>query len=161
MRKIVMIFVATIVAILATIVAAATPASAVRATLPKACQSISGKLICASKTRHRVFLVLNGSIVTSGRARFGGRASDGTGPWFTREGRFSVLYKDANAWSNLYHVRMPFFMAFSGGQGLHYSSEFAYGYPYSHGCIGLSSYGFAQRAFTWAPVGTPFVVTRY
>ena len=141
-------------------ISTATSASAVTS-LPKACQGTPGKLICANKSQRRVFLVKNGVIKRSAPARFGGRASDGSGPWYTREGRFSILYKDAGAVSTQYHVRMPFFMAFSGGQGLHYSSEFANGYRYSHGCIGLNSWVFARNAFRWAPVGTPFVVTRY
>lgn len=129
--------------------------------LPRACRGRSGKLICASKSAKRVYLVRSGRIVASARARFGGRASDGSGPWFTREGTFRILYKDSNAFSTLYHVYMPYFMAFSGGQGFHYSSEYAGGYPYSHGCVGFARYRFARKAFRWAPTGTKVVVTRY
>ena len=162
MRKAVVVCTSLIVAIFALIggISTASAASAV-SSLPSACQGIPGKMICASKSKRRVFLVKNGVIKRSAPARFGGRASDGTGPYFTREGRFSVQYKDIGAISTLYRVKMPFFMAFSGGQGLHYSSEFAGGYPYSHGCVGTNSWSFAQKAFNWAPVGTPFVVTRY
>ena len=160
-KAIVVLCTSSIMALLAIIgISTATTASAATS-LPKACQGTPGKLICASKSQRRVFLVKNGVIKRSAPARFGGRASDGSGPWYTREGRFSILYKDIGAISTLYRVKMPFFMAFSGGQGLHYSSEFAGGYPYSHGCIGLKSWAFARKAFRWAPVGTPFVVTRY
>lgn len=161
MRRVLLVIVGLVIAILATMgVTAASPASAASG-LPSACQNIPGKVICASKAQHKVFLVKNGVVKASGSARFGGRASDGSGPWFTREGTFRVQYKDAYAMSTLYHVRMPFFMAFSGGQGLHYSSEFAGGYPYSHGCVGLSSYSFARKAFNWAPVWTLFIVSKY
>lgn len=137
----------------------AVPASA-SSSVPAACKGYY-KVICASKARGNVMLIKRGQVVRSTSARFGGRASDGSGPWFTREGRFSVFYKNANAWSSAYHVYMPYFMAFSGGQGLHYSSEYANGYRYSHGCIGVRSRKFARYAFKWTPYGTSFVVTRY
>ena len=127
--------------------------------VPNPCQGYSGKIICASKAQGRVLLVNNGRLKKSAKARFGGKASDGSGTWFTREGAFRVGYKQYNPVSTLYGVNMPFFVQFSGGQGIHYSSEFARGYPYSHGCIGLKRYKFAQRLYDYAYVGMPVVVT--
>lgn len=127
--------------------------------LPSSCQGYSGKMICASKAQGRVMLVRSGRLVKSSKARFGGKASDGSGPWFTREGAHMVGYKQYNPVSTLYGVNMPFFVQFSGGQGIHYSSEFASGYPYSHGCIGLKRYKFAQRLYNFAYPGMTVVVT--
>ena len=135
------------------------PAQA-KAYVPSQCQGYSGKIICASKSQTRVILVQNGQVLRSGKARFGGVASDGTGPWYTRNGVHSVGYKQWNPVSTLYGVNMPFFVQFSGGQGIHYSYEFAQtGYKYSHGCVGLKSYKFAQKVYNFAYVGMPVVVT--
>ncbi len=137
----------------------ASPVSA-KAYLPKECQGYSGPMICASKAQGRVIIVQDGQVVRSGRARFGGVASDGTGPWKTRNGVHAVGYKQINPVSTLYGVNMPFFVQFSGGQGIHYSAEFAQtGYQYSHGCIGLSNYKFAQRVYNFAYPGMVVVVT--
>ena len=135
------------------------PAQA-KAYVPKQCQGYSGAIICASKAQKRVILVQNGQVVRSGKARFGGVASDGTGPWYTRNGVHSVGYKQWNPVSTLYGVNMPFFVQFSRGQGIHFSYEFSEdGYPYSHGCIGLKSYKFAQKVYNYAYTGMPVVVT--
>lgn len=136
-----------------------TPASA-KAYLPDACKGYSGKMICASKAQARVIIVKNGQVVRSGKARFGGVASDGTGPWFTRNGVHAVGYKQPNPVSTLYGVNMPFFVQFSGGQGIHYSYEFAQtGYSYSHGCVGLKKYNFARKVYNFAYPGMVVVVT--
>jgi lipoprotein-anchoring transpeptidase ErfK/SrfK len=136
-----------------------TPASA-RAYIPADCQGFTGNIICASKGQNRVILVHNGQVVRSGKARFGGVASDGTGPWFTRNGVHAVGYKQFNPVSTLYGVNMPFFVQFSGGQGIHYSYEFAQtGYKYSHGCVGLRKYKFAQKVYNFAYPGMVVVVT--
>jgi hypothetical protein len=133
------------------------PASA-SAYVPGACQGFNEKVICASKAQHRVLLVkANGTLKRSAKARFGGPRSDGT--YFTREGVFRTFLKGVNVWSTSYNVNMPFFQQFSGGQGLHYSADFAAGDPYSHGCIGVKSMRFAQKAYYWAPLGTLLVVT--
>lgn len=125
---------------------------------PSACRGM-GKVLCASKSDGMLYMVVNGFIVDGGRARFGGYASDGSGPYYTRQGTFYVYDKGVNVWSNLYGVNMPYWMAFSGGQGIHYSQEFADGYPNSHGCVGLASWSYAQKVYNWAPVGTKVVVT--
>lgn len=136
-------------------------AVAARFTPPKPCLKYPGKVICASKASKRVFAIEDGRNRGSARARFGGIASDGTGPWYTREGVFSTFSKNPNAYSTLYHVYMPWYQGFSGGQGFHYSYEFAgSGYSYSHGCIGMRSWTFTSWLYDWAPLGTRVVVTR-
>ena len=48
----------------------------------------------------------------------------------TREGLFHVGWKSRDHVSKLYDSSMPFAMFFSGGQAVHYSSDFAArGYP--------------------------------
>ncbi len=126
---------------------------------PGPCRGYAGKVLCAIESDGRVYLVNNGIVTDSGSARFGGYASDGSGYYATRHGQFRIFTKGENVWSNLYGVNMPFFMGFSGGQGFHYSQEYANGYPYSHGCVGFSSWSFAQRAYVWAPIGTRVIVS--
>lgn len=59
----------------------------------------------------------------------------------TRQGAFSIYGKDADAWSKLYDVPMPYSLKFSGGQYIHYSAEFSrvgYTSSGSHGCVNIS-----------------------
>lgn len=134
--------------------------AAAKAYLPKECRGYSGSMLCASKAQARVIMVQNGQVVRSGRARFGGVASDGTGPFYTRIGIHTVGYKSKNEKSTDYGVYMPFFVQFSGGEGIHYSREFAQtGYAYSHGCVGLSNYKFARKVYNFAYPGMVVVVT--
>ena len=57
----------------------------------------------------------------------------------TREGLFHVGWKSRDHVSKLYDSAMPFAMFFSGGQAVHYSSDFAaQGYSgASHGCVNV------------------------
>lgn len=134
---------------------------------PKFCLvfGATAKVNCASKTDGRLYAIKNGRLVDWATIRFGGVASDNSGPWFTREGIFQIGRKQLNGYSNLYDdiygnpVKMPFWMPFDGGQGIHYSSEFNAGYPYSHGCIGIKYKSMAAWFYNWTPVGTPLIVT--
>jgi len=156
MRKTVFAFLGMFVCI-AVSVGVILPASA-SVYVPGACQGLGEKVFCASKSQHRVMLVKpSGTLKRSAKARFGGPRSDGT--YFTREGVFRTFFKGVNVWSTPYSVNMPYFQQFYGGQGLHYSADFAAGDPYSHGCIGVNSMRFAQKAYNWAPLGTLFLVT--
>ncbi len=136
------------------------PVKVAASPLPKACQGLTGQTICLSKRAKTLYAIVGLRIIRSGSARFGGIASDGSGPWFTREGTFHTFWKALNPKSTLYHVYMPYFMAFSGGEGIHYSSEYAQsGYSHSHGCVGLKSLSLAKWLYAWAPLGIRVVVT--
>jgi len=136
-----------------------TVATAAEVTIPMRCADQPGKVICVQLQSWAITAMEDGLAVRSADARHGGIASDGSGPWYTRTGTFSIYRKATNPVSNLYHIHMPYFMAFSGGQGIHYSSEYAHsGYKYSHGCVGLKSLTFAKWLYEWAPIGTPVIV---
>lgn len=134
---------------------------------PKFCRvfGATSKVLCASKKDGRLYAIKNGRLVDWATISFGGVASDRSGPWFTREGVFPIGGKQLNGYSNLYDdiygnpVEMPFWMPFDGGQGIHYSSEFNSGYPYSHGCIGIKYKSMAKWFYNWTPEGTPLIVT--
>lgn len=53
-------------------------------------------------------------------------------------------------------ARMPYFMRFTGGVGMH--EGFLPGYPASHGCIRMPGF-MAERFFANVSVGTPVTVT--
>lgn len=173
MKHIYRAFVVTLTALLlgSSLPGAASAAST--SSLPSACRGYSGKMICISKAHYRIYLVRNGKILSSASIRYGEPskyASDHTKGYFTREGLFHIGYKRGkNATSNLYStatglpIKMPYFMQFSGGQGIHYSAEFAQtGYRWSsHGCVNLRSMTFARNANSFAYVGMPVVVTRH
>lgn len=130
--------------------------------LPPKCRNIPGKIRCVSMTDRKVYAVKNGIIINSGDARFGGIASDGTGPWKTCIGTFKVNWKSPSRISNLYFVRMDFVLNFCGGQHIHFSEEFKdFGWKYgSHGCVGLSDRAFAKWLYNWSPVGSTVIVTK-
>ena len=80
----------------------------------------------------------------------------------TREGAFSVQFKSRDHVSSLYGSSMPFAMFFSGGQAVHYSSDFAARgyYGASHGCVNVRDYDAIAWLFDQVDVGDPVVVYR-
>ena len=78
----------------------------------------------------------------------------------TREGLFHVYLMDADHVSKLYGSAMPYSMFFSGGQAVHYSSDFAavgY-YGASHGCVNIRDYDGIQWLFSQAGWASKVVV---
>jgi lipoprotein-anchoring transpeptidase ErfK/SrfK len=78
----------------------------------------------------------------------------------TREGLFHVGWKSRDHVSKLYDSAMPFAMFFSGGQAVHYSSDFAArGYSgASHGCVNVRDYAGIKWLFDQVKVGDKVVV---
>ena len=78
----------------------------------------------------------------------------------TREGVFSVYKKKVDVISNLYHTPMPYSMFFSGGQAVHYSSDFAArGYAgASHGCVNVRDLAGIASLFGQVNLGDKVVV---
>ncbi|HET8971319.1 MAG TPA: L,D-transpeptidase family protein [Candidatus Nanopelagicales bacterium] len=115
--------------------------------------------ICVDKTRKVAQLIENGKVTMSLDARFG-VAYDPTR--VTREGYFSIQRKDADHVSSEFHSAMPYSMFFSGGQALHYSSDFAARgyYGGSHGCVNIRDYDGVKKMYEKAPLGTRVVVYR-
>jgi hypothetical protein len=89
-------------------------------------------------------------------ARFGSTISNTP----TREGLFHVYLKDADHVSHMFGSAMPYSMFFSGGQAVHYSSDFAaVGYSgASHGCVNIRDYDGIQWLFSQVRVGDKVVV---
>lgn len=83
----------------------------------------------------------------------------------TREGRFSVFARSTARWSSQFDVWMPWWLQFSGGEGIHYSADFArYGYGDashprgSHGCANVRNESWLRPRWARTPVGTPVIV---
>lgn len=94
----------------------------------------------------------------------------------TPPGEYAILNKALNAYSDIYHVWMPYWMAFSldrkvnaylgihelpywidnQGQEIRRPRDFI-GSPHTGGCISLDI-GEAAKVFAWAEVGTPVVI---
>jgi lipoprotein-anchoring transpeptidase ErfK/SrfK len=117
---------------------------------------MKGRVFCANKTTRKVTLMLNGKPLKTTSARFGCRSTP------TREGVFKVYRKSRHHVSRQYRSPMPWAMFFSGGQAIHYSSDFAArGYNgCSHGCLNVRSKSAISYMYARAPIGTKVIVYR-
>jgi lipoprotein-anchoring transpeptidase ErfK/SrfK len=86
----------------------------------------------------------------------------------TPKGQYAIRNKAPRAWSKVYGLYMPFWMALvpDGKFGMHELPEWPSGYkeganhlgiPVSHGCVRLGI-GPAKAVYDWAEIGTPVVV---
>jgi lipoprotein-anchoring transpeptidase ErfK/SrfK len=115
---------------------------------------LTGRALCIDKTDRELRWVVNGRVVMEMDARFGRTGFE------TREGQFSVYWKDRDHVSSIYESAMPFSMFFSQGQAVHYSSDFAavgYGGA-SHGCVNIRDYDGVAWLFSHVQVGDKVVV---
>jgi peptidoglycan hydrolase-like protein with peptidoglycan-binding domain len=117
---------------------------------------LTGRVMCIDKTSRTLRWVVDGHVRQTLDARFGSTVSDTP----TREGLFHVYLKDADHVSHLYGSSMPYAMFFSGGQAVHYSSDFAtVGYDgASHGCVNIRDYNGIRWLFSQVRVGDKVVV---
>lgn len=94
---------------------------------------MTGRALCISKKSRTVSWMVDGKRLLTTDVRFGSQYTP------TREGLFHVFWKSRHHVSTLYDTPMPYAMFFSGGQAVHYSSDFAArGYSgASHGCVNV------------------------
>lgn len=113
-----------------------------------------GRVLCVDKTSRTLRWVVDGAVRKTVDVRFGSEYTP------TREGLFSVTYKSRDHVSSLYDTPMPFAMFFSGGQAVHYSSDFAaVGYNgASHGCVNVRDYDAVAWLFDQVQVGDKVLV---
>ncbi len=114
----------------------------------------TGRALCIDKSSSSLRWVVDGTVLVSLDVRFGASYSP------TREGLFHVGWKDADHVSHLYGSAMPYSMFFSGGQAVHYSSDFAArGYSgASHGCVNVRDYDELASLFNQVNMGDKVVV---
>ncbi len=116
----------------------------------------NGRVLCIDKTTSTLRWVVDGAVQRTMDTRFGAEYTP------TREGLFRVELKSRDHVSSLYGSPMPFAMFFSGGQAVHYSSDFAArGYAgASHGCVNIRDYDGIAALFDQVAVGDAVVVYR-
>ena len=117
---------------------------------------LTGRVMCIDKTTSTLRWVVDGHVLQTLDARFGSTLSNTP----TREGLFHVYLKDADHVSQMFGSSMPYSMFFSGGQAVHYSSDFAaVGYNgASHGCVNIRDYDGIRWLFSQVRVGDKVVV---
>ncbi len=115
---------------------------------------LTGRVMCISKETRSLTWVIDGVPQYQFDVRFGSDELP------TREGTFYVFKKMEYVISNLYHTPMPYSMFFSGGQAVHYSSNFArLGYSgASHGCVNVRDSNGIKRLFNESRIGDKVVV---
>ena len=115
---------------------------------------MTGRVMCVSKSTRRLTWVVDGVPQYGFDVRFGSDELP------TREGVFSVYKKKVDVISNLYHTPMPYSMFFSGGQAVHYSSNFArLGYSgASHGCVNVRNKPRLVQLYNEVRIGDKVVV---
>jgi peptidoglycan hydrolase-like protein with peptidoglycan-binding domain len=122
--------------------------------LDKRC--LTGRAICISKSSNSLTWVVDGKPQLRMDVRFGAVGTP------TREGSFSIQRKERTWTSTIYHSKMPYSMFFSGGQAVHYSSDFAArGYAgASHGCVNVRNLAGISSLFSQARTGDKVIVYR-
>ncbi len=134
-------------------------AQAKRVTRPKISQ---GKYIDINRATQIMTIFEDGKLLDSFLISSGKRGME------TPQGEFQIRNKFPRAWSKVYKLYMPFWMAIvpSGKYGIHELPEWPGGYkeganhlgtPVSHGCVRLGV-GPAETVYNWAEIGTPVVV---
>ncbi|WP_374118086.1 L,D-transpeptidase family protein [Streptomyces sp. RKAG337] len=115
---------------------------------------MTGRVLCISKTSRSLSWVIDGKVQTTMDVRFGSQYTP------TREGQFKVDFKSRDHVSTIYHTSMPYAMFFSGGQAVHYSSDFAArGYAgASHGCVNVRDKAAIASLFNQVKAGDKVVV---
>ena len=121
---------------------------------PLDARCLTGRALCIDKTSSTLRWVVDGKVRSTLAVRFGASYSP------TREGLFHVGWKSADHVSKLYGSAMPFSMFFSGGQAVHYSSDFAARgyYGASHGCVNVRDYDGIRSLFSQVVLGDKVVI---
>ena len=114
----------------------------------------TGRAMCVDKSSSTVRWVVDGKVQRTMAVRFGSSYTP------TREGLFHVSWKSRDHVSELYDSPMPFAMFFSGGQAVHYSSDFAaLGYSgASHGCVNVRDFAGVEWLYDQVVLGDKVVI---
>ncbi|WP_139982817.1 L,D-transpeptidase family protein [Nocardioides litoris] len=114
----------------------------------------TGRVLCVDKSSRTLRWVVDGEVRLTVDVRFGSESTP------TREGVFTVDRMHREWTSTIYHTAMPYAMFFSGGQAVHYSSDFAArGYDgASHGCVNVRDLDAIAGLFDQVRLGDQVVV---
>jgi len=116
---------------------------------------LTGHVICISKASRSLTWVVDGRAQRTMDVRFGSENTP------TREGDFPVYRMNRDWTSTIFGSKMPYSMFFSGGEAVHYSSDFAArGYVgASHGCVNVRDLDGVGWLFDQVEVGDRVVVS--
>lgn len=121
-----------------------------------------GITLCVDKTQRLTRYLKDGQTVMTVDTNFGPEKGD---PKFgqyslTREGEFKIFWKHPDSRSTLYGMVLPYFMAFDGGEGFHFSKYFAQsGYSdTSMGCAIFNDLEKAKWIYEHTPMKTRVVI---
>lgn len=121
-----------------------------------------GITLCVDKTQRLTRYIKDGQVLMKIDTNFGPEKGD---PKFgqyslTREGVFKIFWKSPNSRSTLYGMVLPYFMAFDGGEGFHFSKYFAEtGYTdTSMGCAISNDLAKSKWMYENTPMKTKVVV---
>lgn len=117
---------------------------------------LTGRTLCASKSARKLWFVVDGRIMASFDARFGGPGNE------THEGVFKVERMSPRHVSSQYGDEMPYSMFFFHGEAVHYSADFAdNGYQDgSHGCVNVLDLEGLAKVYAQVRIGDKVVVYR-
>jgi hypothetical protein len=117
---------------------------------------VTGRALCIDKSSRKLRWVVDGKVLLTTDVRFGSFRTP------TRMGSFQVGWKSRSHHSKLYDSDMPYAMFFSGGQAVHYSSDFAArGYAgASHGCVNVRNLSKIKWLFGQVQLGDKVIVYR-
>jgi lipoprotein-anchoring transpeptidase ErfK/SrfK len=115
---------------------------------------LTGRVMCISKETRELTWVIDGVPQYEMDVRFGSEE------YPTREGIFYIYRKSEYVYSEAYNSPMPYSMFFSGGQAVHYSSNFArLGYSgASHGCVNVRDWDLIKRLYYDSRIGDKVVI---
>lgn len=121
-----------------------------------------GITLCVDKTQRLTRYIKDGETILKVDTNFGPEKGD---PKFgqyslTREGAFKIFWKSPDSRSNLYGMVLPYFMAFDGGEGFHFSKYFSTnGYAdTSMGCATFNDLAKAKWIYENTPMNTKVVI---
>ncbi|HEY9291885.1 MAG TPA: L,D-transpeptidase family protein [Microlunatus sp.] len=128
-------------------------AGASKGVIAKRCKTNS-RVLCIDKTTSKLYYMNKGKVIKTMDARFGCSNSP------TRNGTWTVFRKVRHDWSRAYGSAMPLSMYFSGGEAVHYSSDFAArGYAgCSHGCVNIRDRKTLRYVYNRVHIGDRVVV---
>ena len=117
------------------------------------CPTTMGRIACVDLTRQLMW-------VQAGRRLLFGpvRVRTGRAGYVTRPGLWHIYFRNADQWSSLYDVAMPYSQFFSGGEAFHgLNGESMSTPPGSHGCVNMNTWD-ARSLWGILRLGDPVMI---
>ena len=100
------------------------------------CPTTMGRIACVDLTRQLMWVQVGSRVIFGPVHVRTGRAG-----YVTRDGLWHIYLRNADQWSSLYDVAMPYSQFFSGGEAFHgLNGESMSAPPGSHGCVNMNTW---------------------